>query len=521
MEKKMTKYLSILAFVMMSSLAAQPGNYKTIEGFITYITMDQVYSDVGSVKGAEIGDTLTVFRRNDEVGLLVITNIARKSSVSHPLVPIDQFQLGDRISYEKFIVEPEKTPILTDTQGSNKTKKKSKIKRTEWGFDQNAIVSLRYSYNRFSEEQKNSRGIGTVQYRAGINTLLHSKILLYGRSDLRNQDFTIYQARAEFSDKTKKHLLQIGRVFPSDMSGVGATDGLLFSSKIKSNYSTGFLAGFQPDYQSLGWNSDVRKLGGFVKSQHKGNTYKLRTLFSFVSQHTGDKIDREFSYIKFTGSYRRKLNVSLYQTWDLYREQALYDRSKIEPTSSQISLRFHVFKPLTITTRFTSRRQVLYNASGNLLPDSLFVDELRTGWYSSIRFSHDKIGSIITGFNRRAQSESDIASTYIFMNYFSRSIRDALSVQFSASYLHNLIITGFRSRLGMNISTKHFGKFYGEYELYSFGYGNFYNDYLQHIFKINHSWSLSKSFYGSTSLDYLIDKDYTTMTAYLGLSYRL
>lgn len=285
--------------------------------------------------------------------------------------------------------------------------------------------------------------------------------------------------------------------------------------------SVGALAGFQPDYQSLSWNTNIKKAGAFLKNKYKNERFKLRSLISFVSQHSGDKVDREFSYIKFTGDFRNKISISVYQTLDVYRGNAIYNRSSIEPTSGQISLRFKLFKPITFSTRFTSRKQVLYSVSSNLLPDSLFVDELRTGWYNSVRFSHDKIGSIMAGFNRRGQSnDSDMTSTYIFANYYSAPIRDKFTLQFSTSYIKNLIITGYRNRIGCNVSTVKFGNFSGEYELYSFGYGNFYNDYLQHSIKLYHTWSLWKSLYGSTSLDFLNDKDYSTSVLYLGLTYK-
>lgn len=522
MEKKMIKYRLIPVFIFLGLLVAQSGTYQSIEGNITYLTMDQVYSDVGSLKGAAVGDTMTVFRRNENIGLVVITNVARKSSVSQPLVPISQFQLGDQIRYDKWVPKPEDPPAQQVSQQSDKPSSKSASGKPHWDFKQNATVSLRYSNNKYSEESTHSRGIGTLQYRAGLKSLLHSKVFVYGRSDLADKDLTVYQARIELSNQTRAHTVQIGRVFPSDMSGVGATDGLLFTSKITPVFSAGALAGFQPDYQSQSWNPDVKKIGGFFKSKHRNDNFKLQTLISVVSQQAGNEIDREFSYIKFTGDVKRRLSFSLYQTWDIYRDHTLYNRSALEPTSSQISFRLKPYKLITLNMRYTSRRQVLYNVSGNLLPDSLFVDELRSGWYNSIRFSHDKVGSVVTRFNRRKQSnDSDNASTYIFMNYFSRPIRENLTIQFSANYLKNLLITGFRSRLGVNMATKKFGSFHSEYELYSFGYGRFYDDYLQHSFKAHHTWSLRKSLYGSTSIDYLIDKDYSIFVLYLGLTYKL
>ncbi len=518
--KEFTKYSFILTLFLMSCLFAQSGNLLKIEGHITYITMDQVYCDIGSAKDAEVGDTLTVLRRNDEIGLLVITNIARKSSVTLPLVPVDQFQLGDRIVLEKFIPDKLALTQSENDQLSERIPEKTTAK-IHTLFSQNATISLRYSYNKFSENISDSRGIGTVQYRAGLTSFLHTKILVYGRSNLMDRDFTLYQARAEIQSASKKHQLQVGRVFPSDMPGVGATDGFLYSSKLKQNISTGLLAGFQPDYKTLTWNPDVKKIGVFTKGQYQFKKMKFRSVVSLVGQYAGKDIDREFSYIKFTADIRRKLNISVYQTWDFYRKQSIYQRSKLEPTSNQISLRFRPFRPITITSRYTTRKQVLYTASGSLLPDSLFIDELRTGWYNSLRFSHDKIGSIITGVNRRGQSGSKDASTYIFLNYFSRKIKKHFSFHSSSSYIHNLIITGLRNRLGMNVSTDKFGTFYAEYELYTYGYGNFYNDYYQNSLKVNHTWSLWDNLRGTMTIDYLKDNDYDVLVFYLGLTYRL
>ena len=397
---------------------------------------------------------------------------------------------------------------------------KIQSQKTSRIINQNATISLRYSYNRFSKESKSSRKIGNLQYRAGLNTFLHSKVLLYGRSDLQHQKFTIYQARIEITDKAKKYLLQIGRMFPSNISGIGATDGLLFSSKIKTDYRMGFLVGFQPSYQSLDWDNNVRKIGGFLKGKYKKKLFKLQSLMSVVGQYTQGETDREFCYIKVTGDVLKKLDFSFYRTWDIYQSKIPSGRSNVEPTSSQFSFRISLLKSLTLTTRYTTRRQILYAISENSLPDSLLVDELRTGWYNSLRFSHDSIGSFILGYNRRAQSNSDIASTYIFLNYFSKPIYELVSLQVSSSYIHNIIITGFRTRFGANISTNQFGTFYSEVELYSFGYGNFYNDYLQHSIKLNHSWSLWKSYYGFTSIDYRQDSDYTILAVHLGLTYK-
>ena len=73
----------------------------------------------------------------------------------------------------------------------------------------------------------------------------------------------------------------------------------------------------------------------------------------------------------------------------------------------------------------------------------------------------------------------------------------------------------------MNVSTGKFGTFYAEYELYTYGYGDFYNDYYQNSLKVNHTWSLWDNLRGTMTIDYLKDNDYDVLVFYLGLTYRL
>ena len=77
--------LTLTVMIIVSVLGATE---KTIQGKITYLTADQVYCDLGREDGVNVGDTLTVFRRNDEIGKIITTNLARQSSVCASLIPV-------------------------------------------------------------------------------------------------------------------------------------------------------------------------------------------------------------------------------------------------------------------------------------------------------------------------------------------------------------------------------------------------------------------------------------------------
>ena len=96
-EKKMIKYISCLLLLSTMVLSNNISETEKITGRVTYFTADQVYCDLGANNQIIIGDTLDVSRRAEILGVLIVSHVANKSSVSEILTPEIQFKLGDLV----------------------------------------------------------------------------------------------------------------------------------------------------------------------------------------------------------------------------------------------------------------------------------------------------------------------------------------------------------------------------------------------------------------------------------------
>lgn len=515
----MISRLSLLLIAVITVSMAQEADIIKVEGKITYLTADQVYVDIGSEAGGAVGDTLLVLRRNEELGPVVITNVARKSAVCQSLVPVETFQLGDRVVLEKKAASeppPVEETIETQVEAPKPPMRQERI------LSQRGNASARYSMSSFSGGDQSSRGIASLRYGLVLTAPFRSDIWLYGRGNLNEGDFTLYQARFTIGERRGRYYLQLGRIFAPELAGIGATDGMMLTSQLASVISAGALGGFQPDPTSLSFDTEVKKFGAFVRLKRRTPSGSMDAVLSGVGQYSGKEVDREFVYGRLSGDFfNRKLTYSIYETVDFYRGDSPVNRGTSTITSSQISIGIRPWHGLSIRSRYSDRRQVIYQISGTTLPDSLFEDALRTGWYNSIRISHDALGSIQAGFNLRQQSDSDDRSELYFVDYRSNSSAKGRVFDVGGSYLKNLLITGARGQLGFSAPTGKKMDIYAQYELFSYGYGISINDYRQHTVSASLNWRMTSKLRGSLSLDYSKDDEFAVLYIYLGLNYRI
>lgn len=510
---KMINTVKLLLFLYaVSFVMGQETNTISGQGKVTYLTADQVYCDIGTSQGITIGDTLQLFRRAEGLGDMVISHSAKNSSVCIPLIPIENIQLGDRVQFEKMVIiinEPVIEPELVVPEKTRKQKKK---------MSHAGNVSIRSTIQSLPNGISEKKGIGTLQYRLKIPAIKQLKVGIYGRSDLQNQKFTLYQARASFGSKHKEPYFQLGRVFASELSGIGATDGLLATTPILNNLILGGLGGFQPNPESYQFNSDIKKFGLFSKvkipSQHFSGSV------AFVGQYAGPGIDREFIYSKLSYNPIKQFSAKLYQTFDYYRNEPIYNRDKLESTFSQLSLKFKFGHRLTLRTRYTSRQQIIYQQSQVLVPDSLFQSELKNGWYNSLKWQTTHWGTIQIGSNFRKESDSENFSTVHSLYYRSKPFQKGISIDLNSIMIQNQLLTGIQNKFGFSIPFKENGFLHAEIDIYTFGFGQNWNDYLQQTFSASISKKVNHHLNTYMSIDISKDADYVRMFGYFGLTYR-
>ncbi len=489
-----------------------------VEGTVTYITIENVYCDLGSEQGVGLGDTLKVLRRNDEIGILVVQSTGRKSSVTIPLVSANLFQLGDRVLFTAKEKKTVSENIIEEKKIEEPIKKK---KRTKPLFDQGGSVSLRGNWNEYSGGSQHQRLLGNLNYRLGIDLPLKTQMWIYGHNNFMENSFRLYQMRLEFGDKNDRLFGQVGRLYASELAGIGAVDGAMVSVGKNRRSRVGVLAGYQPRFLKTELSTHVSKIGVYSTNEWKPNKQIIRFNIALVGQYTQNAIDREFLYFRFYWKTKSNYEFSWYETVDMYRDSTIYDRSQIEPISSQISIRYRLGKILTLNSRLSSRRQIVYRQTGTMIADSLFVDELRSGWYNAIQIRTEDWGTLRISSNHRVQTNSSELSQVYSGSYTAPRFRNNIYVRFSSSYIKNMLITGLRNRVSISKSFNGKGSMFADYDLYVYGFGNQLADYNRHTLSFGMNYRLMKKISTNLSMDLSKDGEFNSIYSYFGFSYRL
>jgi hypothetical protein len=347
------------------------------------------------------------------------------------------------------------------------------------------------------------------------------KIWAYGRIDDKG-DLDLYTLRADYGKPDDSFALQAGRIYPAKLVGIGATDGFLGRYRFGRQHELGALGGFQPRPGTLEFDANLKKIGAYytrpfsIKEGIRGDG-----LLALVGQYAGGSIDREFVYLRVGSRYMNLLNFQLYHTLDIYRNGGVYQRSQLQPISTQFSLNVTPVEMLRVSVRYTARRQVLYQNSTTLVPDSLFEDELRSGLYSAIQLRADGLGMLRFSANLRGQSTSNENSVYLAGDYAAPAeFLGPADLDLRVAWLQNLVITGLRSRVRYGRPLNTSIRSWAEYELYLYGYGNRMDQYNRHSVLAGFSWRILPDLHMTASTELVLEADFQEFYAFMGASYR-
>ncbi|MFQ6678776.1 MAG: hypothetical protein ACE5D0_10750, partial [Fidelibacterota bacterium] len=381
-------------------------------------------------------------------------------------------------------------------------------------------LSFRGNWNQYSGGSKHERLLGNLNLRLGINSPIKNRLWIYGHNNFTDNTFRLYQLRLELGDRANRFYGQFGRLYASELVGVGAVDGVMVSVGKNRKNRIGAMAGFQPTFLKTEFNSDVKKISAFSINEWKSGKQVFSFNTALVGQYAKNEIDREFIYFKMVLKRASTFEISWYETVDLYRDSTVYNRASIEPLSSQVSIRYRLGNILTFNSRLSSRKQVLYRQSGSLQPDSLFVDELRSGWYNSIQIRSNNWGALRLSSNLRIQSHSSDLSQVSSLGYTAPRLKNNLYLRFSSSFIKNMLITGVRNRISASKSFNEKGSMFADYDLYVYGFGNQLADYQRHTASIGMNYRVMKKMSTNLSVDLSKDGTFTSTYVYTGLSYR-
>ena len=506
----MIKYISYLLLLSTCLFSNNFPEIEKITGRVTYFTADQVYCDLGANNQIVIGDTLDVSRRAETLGVLLVSHIANKSSVSEILTPEIQFKLGDLVTLRRTIL-----PILIDSTQTDTTEEITIVEKPIKGsqFSQYGTASIRSNYNQITDE---FRFYNSLQYNAKYKEY---RFWVFGRSNSTTNQFSLYQAKMDLGTKSSGTFIQLGRVFSSELSGIGATDGVMVQWKKRNHFSVGSLMGAQPDPETFIPDFSITKMGIFTTFQKSLPSLLFKITSSIVGQYTDHSVDREFSYLKINGKFKDQMTFRAMGIFDYYRT-TLGNRTGFKQTSSQISLQYRFGKVMSFQTRFSQRMRPLYRSTYDSVQDSLMSDELISGWLNSLRFVLPKFGTFQLAGNIRKQTSGDLAYVVQF-NLRTRQFKSINSYGWSVNWIQNNLIKGLQNQFQYDREMGQFGQLYFEYEIYQYGYGVSPFDYFQQTLSMTYNRKILNSIYLYGTVDTVIDNlGGPLIHLFIGTSYR-
>ncbi|MFZ4740489.1 MAG: hypothetical protein ACOYLE_04945 [Bacteroidales bacterium] len=387
------KYLFIIIFVFMSSLGIKA--QITSEGTVSFVSSQSTYIKYKSTAGFLIGDTLFTSINNQLIPALLIKNLSSTSVVCSSISSY-KFNINDKI-YAKSKVqsksqEKEKTlnrDTLPKTLDSTIFAEKEKVKVTSHKQRISGQIGVSSSSN-FSNTPTSSSYIANYSLSLNINNIADSKLsfesnILYRQengewSNVQKNIFNglkIYNLSLKY-DINKSSFISFGRKINSNISNIGAIDGLQYEKSIKSFYIGGFL-GSRPHYSDYSFNINLMQFGAYFGHNFLTSKGSMQNSISIVEQTNHSKTDRRFLYFQHSNSLVKNVHIFYSLELDLYKVINGQKQNTLSLTSNYFSLRYRPFKKLSLSGTYDSRKNVIYYETDKNYLSTLIESETRQG----------------------------------------------------------------------------------------------------------------------------------------------
>ena len=434
---KRRKHYIILLFLISSLQLVEA--QSSLEGLVSFITSDNVYVRFQSTDAIKISDTLYF----NEVACL---EVIKKSSTSCICQNIGEcpVQKDDVVTLKEIKINEIEEAITTlDTSSiplssevaennpdqqlveePNQTLYKQKIN----------VRSSVATYSSFSPFENNDRHRLVGRMSMNIDNISNSKLSLnsnfnYRRNLQPNAEapsptdrlFRVYNLALSYEvDSTIQ--LSVGRKINRNLSSIGAIDGIQVEKQF-SNFITGAVIGFRPDFFDYGFNLNLFEYGTFIGHQLSSQSIYSRTTLGFLEQRNAWNIDRRYMHFQSIQTINRNLHLFGSMEVDLYSR--LDNETSFQPrlTNLYLSTRYHFNRRLSLTLSYDNRKRIIFYETFRTQVEDLLNDDIaRQGL--RLRVSLRPINGVFAGvslakrFQSDSENKSDNLNAFVTLNRF-------------------------------------------------------------------------------------------------------
>ncbi len=458
----------LLAFFFITQQVIGQISGETIEGSISYTTSKSIYIRFNSTEQITVGDTLSVWHKNEWFNVLIVRQKSSTSCVADLLTNTIQPVVGERVQFQKKksiptnaesaeneIIESAVTldkskekntdTLLQDDVQSSRKKDRKQLVNGRLTFTTNGMFNPEETTNfqriraAFSMQVQNinksafsTHAYITYRYRYGIDQ---------STTDFYN-DLKIFALAIEYApDKPFK--LWAGRRINSYIANLGTIDGLQ-SEFTSGKYVLGAFAGTRPDFQNFSFNSKLPQFGVYaVRNDQKENGANAQTTLALSEQQNQFLTDRRFLYFQHNNSLLNRLNVFFSSELDLFKKVNGISANQMSLTSLYASVRYRFRKNLRLTGSYDNRRNIIYYESYQTFIDQFLAQETRQGFRAQLTYTPFRFLNINASAFYRYQGENPLPTTNYVANVSVMSLPGVFqTINFSANLLESYYFKG-------------------------------------------------------------------------------
>lgn len=369
-------------------------DFKVVRGVVTYLAGGNVYTSLGRTAGVQDSLLLYVVRGSDTTAVLKVFAVSSKSSVCRIVRSSRPVSSGDQVSGIVQIVQRAETPpdsnlhrpvVLAALPSTPKPARREQM--NEGCFNLQGRVGAQYFTSLYNTRAYNIAQPGVLlnlrgefhdvplrmEVYANLRSLTTGNQSPFGRHAI-NQS-RIYGLSVTYENDATA--FSVGRIISPYAPALGYIDGLSASAKV-GILTFGTAMGYQPDFALRGVSSDYRKIALYAQvASGEQQRFALSTAYARTYYHS--LLDREVANIMVSSALSGNLflfgNVETDLRVKRNREFILLPRV----TNAYINLSCRLINAVSVGLGFNASRPYYSFQAIRDIPDSLLVDDLRSG----------------------------------------------------------------------------------------------------------------------------------------------
>lgn len=502
-------------------------SHYLLAGKVSYLTAQNIYVKFANTEKIHPGDT--VFREVDNklVPLFIVENLSSVSCVGKPMdkteVKVDEAvaaKVHDQIKPAETppgkAVELPVSPAVT----SEETGSAEKVVAAKRQQDIQGSLSVSSYSNLSNTPVENSqrmrytfslRASNLAKTRFSAESYISFSHKLNNWAEVQANVFNalkIYSLAIKY-DISSKTNVWVGRKVNPSISNIGAVDGIQAETTI-GQFTMGAVAGSRPNDLDYNINFRLLEYGAFAGHNLSTRVGRMQSSAAFFEQRNAGITDRRFAYFQHDNSLLKNLYFFTSCELDLYKVVEGVPKNEPTLTSLYFSLRYKVFKQLSLFASYDARKNVIYYETYKGIADRLLDEATRQGYQLKINYRPGN--QVSMGLNAGYRFRTKDLNPNENLNGFV-SFNQLPWIKASATLSANLLKTSYLDGkiVGLRLSRDIIpGKMYTElnYRFIDYNFINSNTKLIQNIAQANLSWQFKHKM--SFSLDYELTMEKTT-----------